>query len=478
MHVSQKYDQTVLPAEGKNTSKASDLGVVVMLDALPQMASLWRHDGTLVQANSSWRAFWAMRVETWIDAVHPEDRPSLDDRMHGAGSLGTVDADCRLPDLQGNWTWFSISIRPITIAEDKSQNLVSAFPIGVFKQREALLQGSHDLLTRMLDASDDCIKVLSPSGYLKHMNRAGCAALGVREGSGFGMEWLPLLPAEVHGPGAKALACAQHGQPGRFPGMSQLPDQMPHYWDNLLTPLLDGEGTISDIVCISRDVTAERLREKELLDAKQALQQAGEELREALDAKGVLAGEMLHRIKNLFSVVTGLISMAKRDVALDEGTSQVLSNVKQRIFAMARATEMLMQQTGEVSGRGSFDPVVVSQAVLQPYEGHFTVRGGASEFPHHFLTPLVLLIHELATNSLKHGALSADTGQIELIWAATAVGNAFHWTETGGPKILSNPGGRGFGSKMLQNVMTMSGWRLELDWQDAGLRAYVEMPSN
>jgi PAS domain S-box-containing protein len=141
-----------------------------------------------------------------------------------------------------------------------------------------------DLQKAMLDATPDCIKVVSVDGNLLTMNRAGCVALNMPEDSGFGMPWLSLLPEDVQPAGMDALCRAAAGQTARFTGKSHSPSGT-IYWDNLLTPLVDDRGLVLSILCVSRDVT-----EKTLLERK---------LEEAVDREKLLAREMRHRIKNL-----------------------------------------------------------------------------------------------------------------------------------------------------------------------------------
>lgn len=104
-------------------------------------------------------------------------------------------------------------------------------------------------------ATTDCVKVIDARGRLLFMNDTGCRALGVDPGSGFGQEWLVLLPAEVRAVGAAALASALAGRPSRFPGRSVLPDGTVELWDNALTPIEAAPQFGSVVVCVSRDVT-------------------------------------------------------------------------------------------------------------------------------------------------------------------------------------------------------------------------------
>lgn len=111
----------------------------------------------------------------------------------------------------------------------------------------------------MLNVSLDCIKLIAPNGNLLHMNRAGCRALRVDEDSGFGMPWLALLPEDVRDEGSAALGAAKKGIFSRFSGRSMISGQDPRYWDNMLTPILDAEGKTTAILCVSREVTRERI---------------------------------------------------------------------------------------------------------------------------------------------------------------------------------------------------------------------------
>lgn len=121
------------------------------------------------------------------------------------------------------------------------------------------------LQASMLDAAVDCIKVINVDGSLRHMNRAGCLALGIlQDEQAFGMPWLDLLPAEIRGRGRRALARAVAGRHARFSGKSVVQGQPPQYWDNRLSPMRDATGRVVSILCVSRNITAQREVEQRL----------------------------------------------------------------------------------------------------------------------------------------------------------------------------------------------------------------------
>ena len=121
----------------------------------------------------------------------------------------------------------------------------------------------------MLDASVDCIKLLNVDGTIRLMNRAGCEALGVPRDGPFGMRWLTLLPRDVRSAGRRALHACRRGKRATFAGLSQLNQRQPIYWDNILTPVFNSQNEVIAILCLSRNVTKQRVAERKLQSASQ-----------------------------------------------------------------------------------------------------------------------------------------------------------------------------------------------------------------
>jgi CheY-like chemotaxis protein len=91
--------------------------------------------------------------------------------------------------------------------------------------------------------------------------------------------------------------------------------------------------------------------------------------------------------------------------------------------------------------------------------------------------PLSLALHELATNALKHGALSAEAGLVRVTWRAQDDRLELTWVETGGPAV-AKPERLGFGSKLLQKTVDrqLEGV-LRLEWAREGLTATISLPA-
>lgn len=118
--------------------------------------------------------------------------------------------------------------------------------------------------SNMLDVTIDCIKIIDLEGCIVYMNRAGHEALlKAKPPTKLGMKWLSLLPAEVRGAAQQAINRAKKGKTARFAGKSGEGHDLT-YWDNVLTPILDEQNQIHQIICISRDVSLIKSAEHKL----------------------------------------------------------------------------------------------------------------------------------------------------------------------------------------------------------------------
>jgi len=91
---------------------------------------------------------------------------------------------------------------------------------------------------------------------------------------------------------------------------------------------------------------------------------------------------------------------------------------------------------------------------------------------------LGLILHELATNACKYGALSNDTGLVNITWQLKKETVQIHWTETGGPTVKP-PTSRGFGSLLIEESLKYGlGGQADLDFDSKGLKVDIELPIN
>ena len=201
----------------------------------------------------------------FLNYIHREDAEHLYQIWQEAHKTGQkFDKECRIKNKDGKYYWFLI-VGEYKSIDSKQQNWV--FSCTNIHDRVIRFRETADALKKnsdMLDVCVDCIKIISTKGNLVHMNKSGCLALlGKDKVKKFDQNWLTLLPPEVQPFGRKAIKKAANGKNARFAGKStHLNEAM--YWDNILTPIKDENGNTVNILCVSRDITKQKVAEAKL----------------------------------------------------------------------------------------------------------------------------------------------------------------------------------------------------------------------
>lgn len=195
----------------------------------------------------------------------------------------------------------------------------------------------------------------------------------------------------------------------------------------------------------------------------------------------LLIAELNHRVKNMLATVQALAAQTLRGPAGDDA-GRFAQEFDRRLRTLARAHDLIAANAWDEAELGA-----VARAALAPLlanaegperirmDGPAGVRIGPRE-----AQALALALHELATNALKHGALSVPGGQVALRWQAVGTGPedriALVWEESGGPRLHGAPARRGFGTRLLERGLARdlgAGAEVALDFAPAGLRASI-----
>ncbi len=193
--------------------------------------------------------------------------------------------------------------------------------------------------------------------------------------------------------------------------------------------------------------------------------------------KDLLLGELRHRVKNLLALVQAL---ARQTEAAGRSGEDYRDAFLGRLETLVRAHELAFEahaataDLGELVGR-----------ILAPYAADpatITIETGPRlSLTREQVTPVCLILHELATNAVKHGALSSPAGQVRVAWrndgdAAGGRRLRLRWTEQGGPEARP-PAGQGFGTRLVEFATTheLHG-RAELTFTPEGLQAEIAFP--
>ncbi len=173
------------------------------------------------------------------------------------------------------------------------------------------------------------------------------------------------------------------------------------------------------------------------------------EARELLERYELLARELQHRTKNLLAVILSIAGASLREGG--DGPEVFIS----RLHALAAAQDLLM----EGDGRGTFLNDIV-RAVTSSFGSRISIDGPQVHLTSTLAQGFALIVHELATNAVKHGALSRDGGSVAIGWTvameASETTLLFNWKERGGPLVLP-PKRKSFGTVLLERAVPTSG---------------------
>jgi PAS domain S-box-containing protein len=196
-------------------------------------------------------------------------------------------------------------------------------------------------------------------------------------------------------------------------------------------------------------------------------------------SRHLLLRELNHRVKNLFSIAFGMVTMTARTAA---STKEMAEALRGRLSALARAHELISRafRNEEDKDAGTNFPDLVA-AVLAPHIDAAAPAQIAAEGPNIVFrvsatTGLAMVLHELATNAVKYGALSTLSGRLDVQWKADRKSFYLVWKEVGGPSVIM-PSREGFGSQLVRTSVTKQlGGTIEYNWQPDGLMINCVFP--
>ncbi|RVH48468.1 sensor histidine kinase [Sinorhizobium meliloti] len=188
----------------------------------------------------------------------------------------------------------------------------------------------------------------------------------------------------------------------------------------------------------------------------------------------VLLGELRHRVKNLLALVQ---AMARQTSTKGRSAEEYRDSFLGRFNALIQANDAAFSESAGA------DLKELIERTLEPYKtsraGVLVEPGPPVPLASGQVMSLSLILHELATNAIKYGALSGATGQVRVRWEiehASAPHLRLVWRESGGPPVPP-PTSPGFGTKLIKFAATRElGGRLELNYASTGLQVEIVAP--
>jgi PAS domain S-box-containing protein len=190
----------------------------------------------------------------------------------------------------------------------------------------------------------------------------------------------------------------------------------------------------------------------------------------------LLLRELHHRVRNNLATVQALLCATGRSaVTIDEFRDGFLA----RIVALGNTHTLLSDDYWPTASLGD-----MLKREIAPFDNptgqRITLHGPSIQLSADLAVPVGMAVHELASNAIKHGALSVETGQVAVSWAVLQEQSRrtlhLEWVERGGPP-LETPGRNGFGSTLLQRVLPKQcDAEVEIEFEKAGLRFRLKAP--
>lgn len=313
------------------------------------------------------------------------------------------------------------------------------------------------VLTAILTQSRDCIKLLNLAGEIEYINPNGLATLGLSQPEPLlGRDWRDLWPADGAARINQALEAALRGETTRLDAFGPTGAITSRWWDISIGPVRAADGAIVRVLAISRDVTTQ-------VEAHLAERERRVEAEREADHAGDIAREMRHRLKNLLAVVSAVAKLLARHTV---DARDLAGKLEDKLIALSRAQDLLTIRRDQ--------PVTAPEAVAQVIDA-----SGAGErivaddipalcLPDESIQQLALILGELQTNALKHGALRGEEGRVEVTGTAGDGMLTLRWQEDCARAVAPVEAGHG-GFQLIRRLGSARGLQPVIAWLPRGI---------
>jgi PAS domain S-box-containing protein len=404
-------------------------------------------------------------IEVTRKLRHPSDRDRVIDGFHaavkdGRDSYETEYRIIRPSDGQARWIFGRGRV-----IRDRDGNVIryAGVDIDITERKQA--EEAALRLASIVESSDDAILSTDLDGIIDSWNDSATRLYGYAAHEIIGKPVTVLIPADRQDEEPGIIERIRRGERvNHYETVRQRKDGSVVEISLTVSPIRDAAGRVVGASKIARDI-AERRRAEEL--------------------ERLLLREMNHRIKNLFSLASGVVTLSARAAKSAPGLAEM---IRDRLGALSRAHALTLP---EITGTGaklerSTTLAALVRTVLSPYVADppdntraMKISGPEVLVGAKAASSLALLLYEFATNAAKYGALSSSEGRVDVDWSVEDGRLKLIWRERGGPAVAHEPDFKGFGSRLSEGILA-SAFRGEIsrDWARAGLIIHLSMPTD
>ncbi|MHB2267235.1 PAS domain-containing sensor histidine kinase [Aliihoeflea sp. PC F10.4] len=430
----------------------------------------WNVDADIVTADASFATLYNVPVPEaargvpigrFIDAIHPDDRETLGQRIDTAlRERGDLRVQYRIIRPNGEIVWI-LALGRVSGGNGREPLRLPGISIDVTDQRRAqeALAESEAKFRAIADAMPQMVWSTTPDGLHDYYNARWYEFTGVPQGSTDGDGWNDMFHPDDQ---ARAWDRWQHSLETGDP--YQIEYRLRHNsgeyrWTlGRALPIRDNEGRIVRWFGTCTDIHETKL---------------------AAEEREVVAQELSHRIKNIFSVLGSIVGLTARSRPEAQGFAEEL---RARILALGTAHEFVRPRGLEL-GPGSHASLHgLISALLSAYDdgGRIAISGADIAVSEAAATPIALIFHELATNAAKYGSLAHDGGRLDISTRLEGDRCLVVWKETlakDSARIFAQPEKTGFGTRLIElSVRGQMDGTIARQFDPDGLRVEIDLP--
>lgn len=341
-----------------------------------------------------------------------------------------------------------------TPLRDNSGALTGAVNMLIDVSDRQLATNLEHRLASIVESSDDAIVSKDLNGIIATWNKGAERLFGYAADEVIGKSITILIPLDRRNEETEIIGRVRRGDRiEHYETLRRRKDGSLVEISLTVSPIRDSTGMIVGASKIAHDITERRraeMRQKTLLD------------------------ELNHRVKNTLATVQSLAAHTLRGTSLPQ---DVRDTFEGRLFALGRAHDQLSQGSWEAA-----DLQLLMRDVVAPFHVNERIQleGGTAMLPPQTALMLTMVLHELATNAAKYGALSGTAGVLTVKWhvvdSAAAPRLEIDWQESGGPPVRP-PTRRGFGSRLVERAVKQElNGEAKIDFAPAGLHCRIAIP--
>lgn len=391
-------------------------------------------------------------LDSYMNNVHPEDKEWVEKAIYEAVETGKKCVlEYRVVSTGGAVRWLEVHGHCLYDESGKPWRMPGLAVDITDRKRAELAVGR---LAAIVASSEDAIIGTDLNGVITSWNRGAEKLYGYSSNEAIGKPVTILLPDDRRDEEQCILDRVERGEHVEpYDTFRLRKDGSVVDVSLTVSPVSDSQGRIMGASKIARDITSRR---------------------ESEQLRHTLMNEIRHRMQNSLATVLAIARQTFRNV---EGAEEACKTFEARLMALSKGHTLLTAE--------SWNSVALNDIVAQPLAAfgadRFEIDGPDTSLSPRATLGLTLVLHELATNAAKYGALSDPSGIVKIKWVledSEPKRLSLRWRETGGPPVTP-PSHKGFGSSLITSaLLAETDSQTSINYDPAGVICEVSLPVN